>query len=183
MKMTSAQAAKAVRKLNEEHSALLQKERLSSTFLAASGEDPESLRPAYDYADTQAKIAAVEKKLHAVVAPARELLKELRALKHAVNIFNSTHTVPGFDMTVDELLIYIPQLNARVSKLAEMKAKLPKMRVEERYGKTSNIIDYTYTNYDIDAACADYEKAADELARAQLALDTLNTTEVFDVEF
>ena len=169
MKMTSAQAAKAVRKLNEEHSALLQKERLSSTFLAASGEDPESLRPAYDYADTQAKIAAVEKKL--------------RALKHAVNIFNSTHTVPGFDTTVDELLIYIPQLNARVSKLAEMKAKLPKMRVEERYGKTSNIIDYTYTNYDIDAACADYEKAADELARAQLALDTLNTTEVFDVEF
>lgn len=169
MKMTSAQAAKAAKKLNEEYNALLQKEKLSSTFLAASGEDADSLRPAYDYAETQEKLAAVEKRI--------------RTLKHALNVFNSTHAVPGFDMTVDEMLVYIPQLTARVNKLSEMKAKLPKMRVEERYGKTSNIIDYTYTNYDIDAVSADCEKSADELARAQLALDSFNTTETFEVDF
>ena len=167
MTMTSAQAAKAVRKLNEEYNALLQKEKLSSTFLAASGEDADSLRPAYDYAGTQKRLFEVEKKI--------------RTLKHALNVFNSTHAVPGFDMTVDEMLIYIPQLTARVNKLSEMKARLPKMRVEERYGKVSNIIDYTYVNYDIDEASADYDKAADELARAQLALDTLNTSLTFEV--
>ena len=169
MIMTSAQAAKAVRKYNEELSSLLQKENLSCTFLAASGEDAESLRPAYDYAEMQSKIAETEKKI--------------RTLKHAINVLNSTHTVPGFDMTVDEILVYIPQLTARVKKLAEMKARLPKMRVEERFGKSSNIIDYTYVNYDLDAVDADYEKAADELARAQLALDTFNSTVSFEVQF
>ena len=169
MKMTSAQAAKAAKKLNEEYNAILQKEKLSSTFLAASGEDADSLRPAYDYAETQEKLAAVEKRI--------------RTLKHALNVFNSTHTVPGFDMTVDEMLVYIPQLTARVNKLSEMKARLPKMRVEDRYSRTTNIIDYTHTNYDIDAVSADYEKAADELARAQLALDSFNTTETFEVDF
>ena len=168
MKVTSAQAAKLLKKLNEEYSALINKERLSSTFLAASGEDPESLRPAYDYAETQRKLSEIEKKV--------------RTVRHALNLFNSTHTVPGFDMTVDQILVYIPQLTSKISKLSDMKSKLPKMRVDDRYGKSSNIIDYTYTNYDIAAAEADFEAASDELARAQLALDTLNTTEVFDID-
>ena len=168
MKVTSAQAAKLLKKLNEEYSALIKKERLSSTFLAASGEDPESLRPAYDYAETQRKLSEIEKKV--------------RTVRHALNVFNATHTVPGFEMTVDQILVYIPQLTSKISKLSDMKSKLPKMRVDDRYGKSSNIIDYTYTNYDIAAAEADFEAASDELDRAQLALDTLNTTEVFDID-
>ncbi len=168
MKLTSAQAAKLIKKMNEEYNALIKKERLSSTFLAASGEDPESLRPEYDYAETQEKLDLLEKKI--------------RTVRHALNVFNSTHTVPGFDMTVDQILVYIPQLTARVSKLSEMKSKLPKMRVEDRYGKSSNIIDYTYVNYDLKKVESDFEKASDELSKAQIALDTLNTTEVFDID-
>ena len=168
MKLTSAQAAKLIKKMNEEYNALIKKERLSSTFLAASGEDPESLRPEYDYAETQEKLDLLEKKI--------------RTVRHALNVFNSTHTVPGFDMTVDQILVYIPQLTARVSKLSEMKSKLPKMRVEDRYGKSSNIIDYTYVNYDLKKVESDFEKISDELSKAQIALDTLNTTETFDIE-
>ena len=168
MKITSAQAAKLIKKLNEEYNALIKKERLSSTFLAASGEDPESLRPEYDYAETQEKLDLLEKKI--------------RKVRHALNVFNSTHTVPGFDMTVDQILVYIPQLTARVSKLSEMKSKLPKMRVEDRYGKSTNIIDYTYVNYDLKKVESDFEKVSDELSKAQIALDTLNTTEVFDID-
>jgi hypothetical protein len=168
MKLTSAQAAKLIKKMNEEYNALIKKERLSSTFLAASGEDPESLRPEYDYAETQEKLDLLEKKI--------------RTGRHALNVVNSTHTVPGFDMTVDQILVYIPQLTARVSKLSEMKSKLPKMRVEDRYGKSSNIIDYTYVNYDLKKVESDFEKASDELSKAQIALDTLNTTEVFDID-
>ena len=52
--------------------------------------------------------------------------------------------------------------------------------VEEQYGQQSNIIDYTYTNYDLAVVEADYEKTADELSRAQLALDTVNQRDSFE---
>ena len=86
----------------------------------------------------------------------------------------------GFHMTIDEMLVYIPQLTQRKNKLADMKARLPKERVEE-YGRQSNIIDYTYANYDLAAVEADYEKTADELSRAQLALDAVNQRDTFEL--
>ena len=88
----------------------------------------------------------------------------------------------GFHMTIDEMLVYIPQLTQRKNKLAEMKARLPKERVEEQYGRQSNIIDYTYANYDLAAVEADYEETADALSRAQLALDAVNQRDTFELE-
>lgn len=168
MNYTSAQANKLLKKLNDEYTALLDKETRSRDFRAAMGEDVESVRPVYDYAETQIRLAELEAKI--------------RKLKHTINIFNATQTVDGFDMTIDELLVYIPQLTKRKSKLLEMKSRLPKERVEEQYGRQSSIIDYTYANYDIAAVEADYEKAADELSRAQLALDAVNQRETFEFE-
>lgn len=166
MKYTSAQANKLLKKLNDEYSALLDKEQRSRDFRAAMGEDIESVRPAYDYAKTQARFEDLE--------------GTIRRLKHAINRFNTTQVVDGFGITIDEMLVYIPQLTKRKSKLLEMKSRLPKERVEEQYGRQSNIIDYTYTNYDLTAVEADYEKTADELSRAQLALDTVNQRDSFE---
>lgn len=166
MKYTSAQANKLLKKLNDEYSALLHKEQRSRDFRAAMGEDIESVRPAYDYAKTQARL--------------EELEGTIRRLKHAINCFNTTQVVDGFGITIDEMLVYIPQLTKRKSKLLEMKSRLPKERVEEQYGQKSNIIDYTYTNYDLAVVEADYEKTADELSRAQLALDTVNQRDSFE---
>lgn len=118
MNYTSAQANKLLKKLNDEYTALLDKETRSRDFRAAMGEDVESVRPVYDYAETQIRLAELEAKI--------------RKLKHAINIFNATQTVDSFDMTIDELLVYIPQLTKRKSKLLEMKSRLPKERVEER---------------------------------------------------
>lgn len=168
MKYTSAEANKLLKKLNDEYAALLEKERRGRDFRAAMGEDVASVRPAYDYAKTQAHLA--------------ELEENIRRIKHAVNCFNTAQSVDGFNMTIDEMLVYIPQLTKRKSKLLEMKSKLPKERVEEQYGRQSNIIDYTYTNYDLAAVEADYEKAVDELSRAQLALDAVNQREIIPVE-
>ena len=167
MKYTSAQANKLLKKLNDEYSALLDKEQRSRDFRAAMGEDAESVRPAYDYAETQARLAELEEKI--------------RRLKHAINCFNMTHFVDGFEMTIDEMLVYIPQLTRRKNKLLEMKSRLPKERVEEQYGRQSNIIDYRYANYDIAAVEADYDKTVDELSRAQLALDAINGRETFNL--
>lgn len=168
MKYTSSEANKLLRRLNEEREAVLEKEQKSSTFLAAMGEDPETVRPKYDYAAAQRTL--------------QELEQKIRAVKHAVNQFNLTHTVPGFDMTVDQMLVYIPQLTARKNKLALMKGRLPKQREAiERYGRINSVIDYMYANYDIEAAEADYQAAAAELARAQAALDVLNNTEQMEI--
>ena len=167
MTYTSAQANKLLKKLNDEHAALLDKENRSKDFRAAMGEDVESVRPTYDYADTQKKLA--------------ELEQHIRKVKHAINEFNATHIIPDFGMTIDEMLVYIPQLTQRKNKLADMKARLPKQRVDEQYGRQSNIIDYSYANYDLAAVEADYEKVADELSRAQLALDAVNQRDTFEL--
>lgn len=163
--MTSAEAAKLLRKLNDEQASLLAREENCRQFLASVGEDVEACRPAYDYAETQAML--------------QDLEDQIRTLKHALNVFNVTTVVPGFDMTIDEMLVYIPQLTRAKAKLNTMKQVLPKTR-EMSYG--SQIIDYRYANYDIAAVEADYDKITDELSRAQTALDKVNSIETFQVE-
>jgi len=168
MTMTSAEANKLLRKLNDDLYALRSSESLSKDFLASVGEDVEACRPEYSYEETQKGIAAIE--------------KQIRTLKHAINLFNVTHKVPGFDMTIDEMLIYIPQLTQRKNKLGDMKSRLPRQR-ESSGRMASNLIDYRYLNYDVKQAAADYDAVADELSRAQTALDVVNTTEPFEVVF
>ena len=100
MQYTSAEANKLLKKLNDTYQALLYEEEQSSTFLAAKGEDLETLRPEYDYRGTQEALHKLEENIIAV--------------KHAINIFNTTHTLEGFSMTVDRALVYLPLLSARV---------------------------------------------------------------------
>lgn len=166
MKYSSAEAAKLLRKLNEEVENLEDQEVRTRQFNAAIGEDIESVRPAYDYTDTQRKLD--------------ELQAKIRTVKHALNCFNSTTEVAGLGMTIDQLLVYIPQLSRRKQKLAMMSSCLPKERAKVGFG--SQIIDYQYVNYDIEAAKADYQSVSDELAKAQTALDLVNTTMTMEIK-
>lgn len=165
MKYTSAGAAKLVRRLLDEQKTIKDIEKKASVFVAATDEKLEDARPEYDYAGTQAKL--------------NELEKELRRVKHAINIFNITTTVPGFDMTVDQLLVYIPQLTERKKKLEEMAARLPKER-EESY--SSKKTEYSYANYDVKQAQKELLEVTDELSRAQTALDVVNNNETLELE-
>lgn len=170
MKYTSAQAAKLLRQLKEEHQRLLAREAETSVFLAAVGEDPESLRPAYDYREVQEKLSGLEEKI--------------RRIRHAVNAFNLNTLVEG--MTIDELLVYLPQLNERRNKLGTMAARLPRKRAEARLGGSfaakSQVIDYLYANYDISAAEEEFRLVTEEIARLQTALDRANSTLEIEID-
>ena len=168
MLYTSAEAAKLVRKLNEEQNVLKQKENKSSLFVAAIEEDVESVRPDYDYEEVQKLLADLEMKV--------------RKVKHAINTFNLTTQVPGFDMTVDQMLVYIPQLSEKKSKLTRMAATLSKERVSASGYGAKTIVEYRYTNYDIKKAEADLAEVTDELARAQTALDVINNSATMEIE-
>jgi len=166
MQYTSAETAKILRKLNEEVEELYSQEGQRQTFIVASGEDVESLRPEYDFDTTRAQI--------------RELERKIRLVKHTLNIFNMTHKLPGFDMTVDEALVYIPQLTRAKMRLMTMQSVLPKTR-EKTVGQGS-IIDYRLANFDPESAKKAYNEVSDELARVQTALDVLNSTEKLELE-
>ena len=110
--MTSAEANKYLKKLNEEREALLRREFEAMTFIAALGEDPESARTDYDYGKTQETLKAIN--------------LEIRTVKHALNVFNTTTRIPEFDMTIDEMLVWLPQLRQQRDKLFGMKNALEK---------------------------------------------------------
>lgn len=166
MTLTSAQANKLLQTLNENIAFIQRKERQSCFFNAAVGEDVESVRPAYDYAETQASIAELESKV--------------RKLKHAINVFNTTTVVPELNMTIDEVLVLIPQLSKKKIKLNELKSRLPKERVSSTL--RSNIIDYVIANYDIAEAELEYDNVSEYLAKVQTALDVVNTTITFEID-
>ena len=166
MKYTSAEAGKLLKKLNDEQSSIILREENGKEFLAAVGEDIESVRPDYNFKETQDALDEVERKI--------------RKLKHALNVFNSTTVIPEFGMTIDEMLVYIPQLTAKKNKLARMKDKLPKVREQTRVN--SSILDYRYLNYDINEVTAAYEKICGALAKAQTALDAANMNQTLEID-
>ena len=73
MKYTSSEASKLLKKLSEEHLALVEQEKQRKDFLATLGEDVESVRPKYDYAETQKQLDELESKV--------------REVKHIINQF------------------------------------------------------------------------------------------------
>ena len=165
MLYTSAEASKLLRRLNDEKMSLESQESRSWTFTAAINEDIEQARPSYDYSATRSALDEIDSKI--------------RTVKHAISTFNLTQEVPGFGMTIDMMLVYIPQLTRKRDRLARMKDVLPKTREIVR---VAGIIEYSYANYDVEAAKRDYDAVSDELARAQTALDVLNNSVKFEIE-
>lgn len=167
MKLTISEASRQIRILNSKKTGIEVKEGNARSFIAATTEDIEAVRPAYDYEQTQAEIATIDEKV--------------RKIKHALALFNTTTLVPGFeDMTVDQLLIYIPQMNKQLEKLDSLRNQPARQRKINAH--SGSIIDYEYANFDTDKVAADYEVLAERIAKAQSAIDIINNTETIDVD-
>ena len=83
-------------------------------------------------------------------------------------------------MTIDEMLVFIPQLTRNKNKFAKMKDRLPKVREQTRMN--SSILDYRYLNYDVNEVTTAYDKVSDTLARAQNALDAVNMNQTLEID-
>lgn len=166
MKLTSAEANKMIRALRDQHRLLLMQEENVVSFIAATTENIEEVRPSYSYEETSAKFDEIERKI--------------RKIKHALNVFNATTVVDGFDMTIDEMLVFLPQTSERLRKLEDMLAKPEKARAMNT-GRTS-IIEYEYLNYDLQKVQEDYDALMDLKNRALTALDVVNNTVPFEAE-
>ena len=166
MKLTSAEANKMIRALRDQHRLLLLQEENVVSFIAATTENVEEVRPSYSYEETAAKFDEIERKI--------------RKIKHALNVFNATTVVDGFDMTIDEMLVFLPQTSDRLRKLEDMLAKPEKARAMNT-GRTS-IIEYEYLNYDLQKVQEDYDTLLELKNRALTALDVVNNTVSFEVE-
>lgn len=166
--VTSAEASKMLKKVLEEKNLMIAMERQSCVFNASLGEDVESVRPIYDYAETQKALEGFNRKI--------------RALKHAINCFNSTQMVGDTGMTIDQILVYIPQLTQMRDRLYTMQNRLPKQRNSVGGIGSNTVIDYCYANYDVEQAKADYFRVSDELRGIQTALDVVNTTVKMEID-
>ena len=167
MQLTSAQAAKLMRRMKEEKDLLNAEEKSSKQFVVAIQEDVEAVRPAYDFHAMQQRFDALDTRM--------------RKLKHAINVFNSTHIVDGFDMTIDEMLVYLPQLGTRKEMLTQMSKMLPRQRKDRDYNSSNNI-EYVYANFDIGEARDELERVSELYAQAQTALDIVNNRDTLEVD-
>ena len=166
MEMTSAQANKLIKQLKDQIRLLESQEKNLISFIAATTENVEEVRPAYSYEETAAKYD--------------ELEMAIRKIKHALNRFNASTVPEGTDMTIDEILVFLPQATDRLRKLSVMLSRPAKMRAEDT-GRTS-IIEYEYLNYDLDAVQKDYDALMEKKTKVMTALDLTNNTVPFDVD-
>lgn len=166
MKMTSAEANKLIKQLRDQHRLLESQESNLISFVAATTEKIEDVRPAYSYEETKVKYDDIE--------------RLIRKIKHALNQFNANTVPEGLDMTIDEVLVFLPQATERLRKLAGMLSKAEKTRVSNAV--RINIIEYEYLNYDLASIRRDYEELLDYKNRVMTALDVTNNTVAFEVD-
>lgn len=165
--VTSAEANKLLKKIMEEKNIIISKEDQTSKFNAAINEEVDSVRPDYNYEEVRLELLKYDRKI--------------RAIKHAINVFNTTTLVGNTGMTIDEVLVYIPQLNDKKNRLFWLQRCLPKQRTNVFGSGNNAVIDYTYANYDVDTAKKDYIAVSDELRDVQTALDVVNSTLTFEI--
>lgn len=166
MKLTSAEANKLIKQLRDEIALIEAQEKNAYRFVAATIEDKEEVRPNYSFAEIAAALDEREEKI--------------RRIKHALNVFNATTKPDGVDMTIDELLVWLPQVRDRLRRLAVMLSEPEKERVSNS-GRTS-IIEYEYANYDYDEVRLAFETLTEMKNKALTALDVANNTLRFDAE-
>lgn len=168
MKLTSAMASKMIKALNEENQTLIHKRRHESTTSYVQDEIP--LESDYDFNSLHEQIVANNKKI--------------AKIRHAVNLFNTTTVLEGFEdydgsgLTIDKALIIMPMLSSAKDAYSKMKDANDISRRVDYKGN----VEFTKLNYLTSDVATAYQKVTELLTAIQLSLDKANLTVEFEVD-
>ena len=166
MKVTSAVANKRVRDLNKEIDFIYSNESSKMTYTEVEGVTP--VVPDYDFLNTRLSLEALE--------------KEVIAYKHAINKFNSETVVPGIDLTIDQVLIKMAQLNKQKERLEHMR-KIQSKAVNTGFGRSTTVkVEYVVANFKHEDVESAYKAVCKQITDLQVNLDICNNTLTFEVD-
>jgi hypothetical protein len=161
MTMCNAEIIKKIKELEERKQEILLNERMNST--SAYQTEADKIETGYDFQTTRKAVA--------------ELNDEIRKLKHALNVANSTVIVDEFGMTVGECLILMAQLNNEKAELERMARAVPK----SRHTVFNGTVEYIETNYDVGVCKSCLEMVKSNVIKLQLAIDRINLNNMIEV--
>lgn len=142
---------------------LLKEEKKACSYRVMEGEDPSAKKPEYDYVETWNQLM--------------EFDDSIRSVKHTINSFSVSRYVPEYNMTLDELEMYLEDLDRRFNTLKELGDAHPIKRTI-----LNRSVRHTIANYDLKQARKDSERLDDERRKVRRIISEIKESEVFENE-
>ena len=142
---------------------LLKEEKKACTYKVMEGEDPSAKKPEYDYEETRDQLKYFD--------------DSVRLAKHTINSFSVSRYVPEYNMTLDELEMYLEDLDRRFNTLKELGDAHPIKRTI-----VNRSVRHTIANYDLKQARKDSERLDDERRKVRRIISEIKESEVFENE-
>ena len=142
---------------------LLKEEKKACSYRVMEGEDPSAKKPEYDYEETRNQLM--------------EFDDSVRLAKHTINSFSVSRYVPEYNMTLDELEMYLEDLDRRFNTLKELGDAHPIKRTI-----VNRSVRHTIANYDLKQARKDSERLDDECRKVRRIISEIKESEVFENE-
>ena len=143
---------------------LLKEEKKSCSYKVMEGEDPSAKKPEYDYEETRNQLM--------------EFDDSVRLAKHTINSFSVSRYVPEYNMTLDELEMYLEDLDRRFNTLKELGDAHPIKRTI-----VNSSVRHTIANYDLKQARKDSERLDDERRKVRSIISEIKKSEEFENEY
>ena len=143
---------------------LLKEEKKACSYKVTEGEDPSAKKPEYDYEETRNQLM--------------EFDDSVRLAKHTINSFSVSRYVPEYNMTLDELEMYLEDLNRRFNTLKELGEARPIKRTI-----VNRSVRHTIANYDLKQARKDSERLDDERRKVRSIISEIKKSEEFENEY
>ena len=162
MKKCNTQIMKEIKKLEEYRTKWINVERANCTVSYLQDEEP--VLPDYDYETTRVNIDHLD--------------NEIRRLKGLLAYSNVTTIVDGFDMNINDALIYLAQLK---QKEAHFNFLMNKNKIDRSTtGFGSAVIQFTKILYDQDVVREELNKVTETIMQLQMAIDRTNLTNMIE---
>ena len=142
---------------------LLKEEKKVCSYRVMEGEDPSAKKPEYDYEETWNQLM--------------EFDDSIRSAKHTINSFSVSRYVPEYNMTLDELEMYLEDLDRRFNTLKELGDAHPIKRTI-----VNRSVRHTIANYDLKQARKDSERLDDECRKVRRIISEIKESEEFENE-